>query len=66
MQGLKFDPNGDFVRRFVPELKHIEGAAVHEPWNLLDGYSGGYPEPIVDHAREREESLARLEELKQR
>ncbi len=66
MQGLKFDPNGDFVRKYVPELRHIEGPSVHEPWNLLDGYAGGYPEPIVDHAREREESLARLEELKQR
>jgi deoxyribodipyrimidine photo-lyase len=66
MQGLKFDPNGDYVRKFIPELGHIKGAAVHEPWNLLDGYAGGYAEPIVDHAREREESLVRLEELKQR
>lgn len=65
-QGLKFDPNGDYVRKFIPELRHIEGAAVHEPWNVLGGYSAGYAEPIVDHAAERAESLARLEELKQR
>lgn len=65
-QGLKFDPKGDYVRRFVPELRHIQGPSVHEPWALLDGNLYGYPEPIVDHARERQESLARLEELKQR
>jgi deoxyribodipyrimidine photo-lyase len=63
-QGLKFDPNGDYVRRFVPELAHIQGAAVHEPWLLLDGLAQGYPAPIVDHSVEREESLARLAELK--
>jgi deoxyribodipyrimidine photo-lyase len=64
LQGLKFDPNGDYVRKYIPELRHIPGAQVHEPWNLLDGFSHGYPEPIVDHNTERNESLARLEELK--
>jgi deoxyribodipyrimidine photo-lyase len=63
-QGLKFDPNGDYVRKYVPELAHIQGAAVHEPWLLLDGLAHGYPAPIVDHAAEREEALARLAELK--
>lgn len=64
LQGLKFDPNGDYVRKYVPELKHLEGSAAHEPWEVFDGYSGGYPEQIVDHSAERNESLARLEELK--
>ncbi len=63
-QGLKFDPNGDYVRKYIPELAHIDGAAVHEPWLLLDGLSGGYVAPIVDHSVEREEALARLAELK--
>lgn len=63
-QGLKFDPNGDYVRKYVPELAHIQGSAVHEPWLLLDGLAHGYPAPIVDHAAEREEALARLAELK--
>jgi deoxyribodipyrimidine photo-lyase len=63
-QGLKFDPNGDYVRKYVPELAHIRGAAVHEPWLLLDGLTHGYPAPIVDHSAEREEALARLAELK--
>ena len=63
-QGLKFDPNGDYVRKYVPELAHIEGPAVHEPWLLLDGLARGYVAPMVDHAVEREEALARLAELK--
>lgn len=63
-QGYKFDPNGDYVRKYIPELRHIEGKDVHEPWNLLHGYLHGYPTPIVDHAAERLESLLRLDELK--
>jgi deoxyribodipyrimidine photo-lyase len=57
-QGLKFDPDGDYVRRFIPELRHIPGKAVHEPWNVPDGYSNGYPAQIVDHRVEREIALA--------
>ena len=65
LQGFKFDPEGEYVRKFIPELSHIAGAAVHEPWLLLDGGVAGYPDPIVDHSAERAEALARLEELKQ-
>ncbi len=64
LQGLKFDPQGDYVRRWVPELRHIPDASVHEPWKAIDGLSHGYPAPIVDHDVERNESLARLEEIK--
>lgn len=64
LQGLKFDPNGDYVRKYVPELAHLRGAEVHEPWLLIDGLAHGYPAPIVDHSAERDESLARLAEIK--
>ncbi len=64
LQGLKFDPEGDYVRKYTPELRHLPGSSAHEPWELFDGYANGYPEQIVDHAQERNESLARLEELK--
>ena len=64
LQGLKFDPSGDYVRKFIPELRHLSGSDVHEPWNHPDGYLNGYPKQIVDHNEERNESLARLEELK--
>jgi len=62
VQGQRFDPGGDYVRRWVPELRGIEGKAVHEPWKLGDadlfsGGSTGYPDPIVDHKVERAEAL---------
>lgn len=63
-QGKKFDPNGDYVRRWVPELGHLSGATAHEPWRYRDGYTHDYPVRIVDHAEERVEALARLAELK--
>ncbi|MGH9062985.1 MAG: FAD-binding domain-containing protein [Acidimicrobiales bacterium] len=51
-QAARFDPDGDYVRRHVPELAGVDGAAVHEPWKLPGGRrrSLDYPEPIVDHA----------------
>lgn len=64
LQGYKFDPDGNYVRKYVPELAHIPGKSVHEPWLLVDGLIHGYPAPIVDHAVERDESLRRLEAIK--
>lgn len=55
-QGVKFDPHGDYVRRWVPELRGVAGKAVHEPWKL-DALPEGYPAPMVDHKREREVTL---------
>ena len=63
-QGRRFDENGDYIRRYVPELAHLSAAEIHEPWLFLDGYSHNYPERIVDHAVERIESLERLKEIK--
>ena len=63
-QGKRFDENGDYVRKYVPELAHLKGIEIHEPWDVLDGYLKDYPQPIVNHATERLESLARLDEIK--
>jgi len=63
-QGKRFDENGDYIRKYVPELAHLSAAEIHEPWHYLDGYSKGYPERLVDHAIERLESLERLKEIK--
>ena len=63
-QGRRFDANGDYIRKYVPELAHLSASEIHEPWLFLDGYSKGYPERVVDHATERLESLARLQEIK--
>jgi deoxyribodipyrimidine photo-lyase len=63
-QGKRFDAEGDYIRKYVPELTHLSAAEIHEPWLYLDGYSNGYAERIVDHAAERLDSLARLAEIK--
>lgn len=55
-QGEKFDPRGDYVRRWVPELRSVPGKQVH---TLPDGPPNGYPEPVVDHAHERRVALER-------
>lgn len=58
-QGLKFDPDGDYVRRWIPELAHLPGRAAHEPWKHSEGYALGYPDRIIDLAAERAEALGR-------
>ncbi|HWH13984.1 MAG TPA: deoxyribodipyrimidine photo-lyase [Miltoncostaeaceae bacterium] len=63
LQGERFDPDGDYVRRYVPELAGVAGKRVHRPWDLPGGPPEGYPRPLVDHAEERREALARLAEL---
>ena len=64
LQGQKFDPNGDYIRRYVPELAHLDDRSIHQPWEAIDGYSQGYPQRIVNHAEEREETLRRYKALK--
>jgi deoxyribodipyrimidine photo-lyase len=58
-QGTKFDPDGDYVRKYVPELRQVEGKKIHEPWKLPDGPPKGYPAPIVEHTHERQVALER-------
>ncbi|MBC7463454.1 MAG: deoxyribodipyrimidine photo-lyase [Actinobacteria bacterium] len=63
-QGKRFDEQGHYIRKFVPELRHLSDQEIHEPWDAPNGYLHGYPPRIVDHATERNESLARLQEIK--
>ena len=65
-QSQKFDPDGRFIRRYVPELASVPGKFIHEPWTLapVEQQAAGcvvgrdYPAPIVDHAAQREKALA--------
>jgi len=65
-QGKRFDPLGDYVRRYVPELRDVDSTSIHEPWTLPGGPPRGYPLPIVDHDHERREALQRLETMRGR
>jgi deoxyribodipyrimidine photo-lyase len=65
-QGQKFDPQGDYIRRYVPELRGLSGREVHEPWERQAGLPAGYPERIVDHAEERNRSLANYQHARGR
>lgn len=58
-QSKKCDPDGEFIRRFVPELEDIEDDAIHEPNKLpsLLRSKLDYPEPIVDHSATRAEAI---------
>jgi deoxyribodipyrimidine photo-lyase len=60
-QGEKFDPNGSYVRGWIPELAEVPNDVVHAPW--LAGLLNPYLAPIVDHAAERQESLIRYKQL---
>ncbi|MCD4523975.1 deoxyribodipyrimidine photo-lyase [Nocardioides sp. cx-173] len=60
-QGRRFDPEGAYVRRWVPELTDV--ADPHDP-GPDDRDRVGYAHPIVDHAQERREALARWEEIR--
>jgi deoxyribodipyrimidine photo-lyase len=63
-QGQQFDPDGAYVRRWVPELRDVPDRYVHEPWTAPGGLPAGYPERIVDHAEERRVALARYQAVR--
>jgi deoxyribodipyrimidine photo-lyase len=66
LQGAKFDPDGNYVRRWVPELARVPVRFIHEPWKMPadEQRQAGciigkdYPAPVVDHAWARERVLA--------
>ena len=65
LQGEKFDPNGDYVRQFVPELTALPDKYLHWPWTAPElilkkaeiELGRTYPLPIVDHQRARKRAL---------
>ncbi len=57
LQAKKFDPEGHYIKRFVPELAHLSVAEIHEPWHS-PGCAPLYPVPIVQHDFARKRALA--------
>jgi len=72
LQGEKFDPDGFYVRRWVPELSQLPARVIHQPWSAapLELKAAGvelgrtYPEPIIDHKVGRERALAAYARLR--
>jgi deoxyribodipyrimidine photo-lyase len=72
LQGEKFDPDGAYVRRWVPELARLPAPLIHQPWNATPfelkaagiGLGTTYPAPIIDHRAGRERALAAYAKLR--
>jgi deoxyribodipyrimidine photo-lyase len=58
-QGRRWDPQGRYVRRWVPELRRVPDEHVHAPWEA-DRPPADYPPPLVEHAERREIALERF------
>ena len=69
LQAKRFDPNGDYVRRYIPQLRNVPAKWIFEPWRMsaAEQQAAGcvigrdYPAPIVDHAAARVRAIARYE-----
>ena len=62
LQSEKFDPEGEYIRRWVPELKELDGKKIHDPWGRGAGEEvrkSGYPEQVVEHKFARDRALGR-------
>ncbi|MFP4386106.1 MAG: cryptochrome/photolyase family protein [Alphaproteobacteria bacterium] len=63
-QSKKFDPEGTYIKRYIPELKKLSNKEIHEPWNVPVSHKKDYPEPIVDLKASRERALVAFQSLK--
>ncbi len=63
LQGERYDPDGAYVRRWVPELGDLPATAIHKPWTQAT-QPRDYPPPIVDHQVARARALAAFQQLK--
>jgi deoxyribodipyrimidine photo-lyase len=69
LQGEKFDAEGTYVRRWVPELARLPAAFIHKPWEAPPGLlaatgAAAYPPPVVAHAEGRARALAAFAALR--
>jgi deoxyribodipyrimidine photo-lyase len=63
LQGKKFDPEGIYIRKWVPELADIPKKWIHTPWEITEK-SFGYPLPIVEHSKARKKALLSYNKIK--
>ncbi|MEK0412384.1 MAG: hypothetical protein RJA03_897, partial [Pseudomonadota bacterium] len=63
-QSLRFDPQGKFIKKYIPELYSLNNDEIHAPWLSQKTQKIDYPEPIVDHASQRIKALALYKSVK--
>ena len=64
LQGEKFDPDGAYVRRWVPELSDMPREYIHRPWQAPENFKAAYPAPMVEHGFARARALLALKQIK--
>jgi deoxyribodipyrimidine photo-lyase len=67
LQSERFDPEGDYIKRWVPELKALPPRWIHSPWKApakIRALAPDYPEPIVDFAESRQQALMFYDRIK--
>ena len=69
IQGKKFDPDGVYVKRYVPELRQLPVVFIHEPWKasravMRSSGTDAYPSPVIEHQAGRERALGALAKFK--
>lgn len=73
-QSRRFDPDGAYIRRWVPELAHVADRRVHAPWEMSEAEQQAarcvigrdYPPPVVDHGEARARTLGRYEAVQRK
>ncbi len=74
LQGKKFDPDGEYVRKYVPELKDLPNRYIHTPWempasmqeSLQVAIGDQYPAPVIEHKQGRDRALEAFQQMRER